>query len=86
VVDLAVRPAREWVKKGLPLCLIGDSGTSKSHLLIALGTDETMGVRLGELLPACSCPPSATPICELAAASVARRVTVPQSASPLLRC
>src|SRR4029450_3728127 len=28
----------EWVKKGQPLCLIGDSGTDKSHLLIALGT------------------------------------------------
>lgn len=28
----------DWVKKGLPLCLIGDSGTGKSHLLIALGT------------------------------------------------
>ena len=28
----------EWVKKGQPLCLIGDSGTGKSHLLIALGT------------------------------------------------
>jgi hypothetical protein len=27
------------VKKGLPLCLIGDSGTGKSHLLIALGTE-----------------------------------------------
>jgi DNA replication protein DnaC len=26
----------EWVNKGLPLCLIGDSGTGKSHLLIAL--------------------------------------------------
>ena len=25
----------DWVKKGLPLCLIGDSGTGKSHLLIA---------------------------------------------------
>jgi DNA replication protein DnaC len=22
----------EWVKKGMPLCLIGDSGTGKSHL------------------------------------------------------
>jgi DNA replication protein DnaC len=32
----------EWVKKGLPLCLIGDSGTGKSHLLIALGTEATM--------------------------------------------
>ncbi|WP_276204646.1 IS21-like element helper ATPase IstB [Streptomyces kanamyceticus] len=29
----------EWVKKGLPLCLIGDSGTGRSHLLIALGTE-----------------------------------------------
>ncbi|MFG2387101.1 IS21-like element helper ATPase IstB [Streptomyces avermitilis] len=27
----------EWVKKGEPLCLIGDSGTGKSHLLIGLG-------------------------------------------------
>jgi DNA replication protein DnaC len=26
-----------WVKAGHPLCLIGDSGTGKSHLLIALG-------------------------------------------------
>ena len=29
----------EWVKKGQPLCLIGDTGTGKSHLLIALGTE-----------------------------------------------
>lgn len=29
----------EWVRKGMPLCLIGDSGTGKSHLLIALGTE-----------------------------------------------
>ncbi|MFI0355954.1 ATP-binding protein [Actinomadura sp. 9N407] len=29
----------EWVKKGEPLCLIGGSGTGKSHLLIALGTE-----------------------------------------------
>lgn len=28
----------EWIRKGQPLCLIGDSGTGKSHLLIALGT------------------------------------------------
>ena len=28
----------EWVRKGQPLCLIGDSGTGKSHLLIALST------------------------------------------------
>ena len=27
-----------WVKAGHPVCLIGDSGTGKSHLLIALGT------------------------------------------------
>lgn len=27
---------------GLPLCLIGDSGTGKSHLLIALGTEAAM--------------------------------------------
>jgi DNA replication protein DnaC len=27
-----------WVKAGYPLCLIGDSGTGKSHLLIGLGT------------------------------------------------
>jgi IstB-like ATP binding protein len=26
-----------WIAKGEPLCLIGDSGTGKSHLLIALG-------------------------------------------------
>ncbi|PNE39957.1 MULTISPECIES: IS21-like element helper ATPase IstB [Streptomyces] len=34
--------ACEWIKKGLPLCLIGDSGTGKSHLLIALGTEAAM--------------------------------------------
>lgn len=28
----------EWVRKGQPLCLIGDSGTGKSHLLIGMGT------------------------------------------------
>lgn len=27
-----------WVKAGRPLCLIGDSGTGKSHLLIGIGT------------------------------------------------
>ena len=26
-----------WVRAGQPLCLIGDSGTGKSHLLIGLG-------------------------------------------------
>ncbi|MFF2549329.1 IS21-like element helper ATPase IstB [Kitasatospora sp. NPDC058063] len=34
--------ACEWIKKSLPLCLIGDSGTGKSHLLIALGTEAAM--------------------------------------------
>jgi DNA replication protein DnaC len=28
----------DWVRKGQPLCFIGDSGTGKSHLLIGLGT------------------------------------------------
>ena len=28
----------DWIKTGQPLCLIGDSGTGKSHLLIGLGT------------------------------------------------
>ncbi|WP_280499065.1 IS21-like element helper ATPase IstB [Nocardia farcinica] len=32
----------DWVRKGTPLCLIGDSGTGKSHLLIALGTEAAM--------------------------------------------
>ncbi len=32
----------DWVKRGEPLCLIGDSGTGKSHLLIALGTEAAM--------------------------------------------
>ena len=32
----------DWVKNGKPLCLIGDSGTGKSHLLIALGTEAAM--------------------------------------------
>jgi DNA replication protein DnaC len=27
-----------WVGKGQPLCLLGDSGTGKSHLLIGIGT------------------------------------------------
>jgi DNA replication protein DnaC len=37
----------DWVKKGLPLCLIGDSGTGKSHLLIALGIEAaTAGYRV----------------------------------------
>ncbi len=32
----------EWVQRAQPLCLIGDSGTGKSHLLIALGTEAAM--------------------------------------------
>jgi DNA replication protein DnaC len=31
-----------WVRNGEPLCLIGDSGTGKSHLLIGLGTAAAM--------------------------------------------
>jgi hypothetical protein len=27
-----------WIKAGQPVCLVGDSGTGKSHLLIGLGT------------------------------------------------
>lgn len=47
--DPAVKAARihtlascDWAKKRLPLCLIGDSGTGRSHLLIALGTEAAM--------------------------------------------
>lgn len=32
----------EWIKKSQPLCLIGDSGTGKSHMLIARGTEAPM--------------------------------------------
>lgn len=32
----------DWIAKGYPLCLIGDSGTGKSHLLIGLGTAAAM--------------------------------------------
>ncbi|MER6000843.1 IS21-like element helper ATPase IstB [Nonomuraea angiospora] len=43
----------EWVKNGHPLCLIGDSGTGKSHLLIALGTEAAMaGFRVKYVLAA----------------------------------
>ncbi len=34
--------ASAWVTKGDPLCLIGDSGTGKSHLLIGLGAAAAM--------------------------------------------
>lgn len=40
----------EWIKKGLPLCLIGDSGTGKSHLLIALGEAAMAGYRVKYVL------------------------------------
>ena len=43
----------DWVRKGQPLCLIGDSGTGKSHLLIALGTEAAMaGFRVRYVLAA----------------------------------
>jgi len=32
----------DWIRRGEPLCLIGDSGTGKSHLLIAFGTAAAM--------------------------------------------
>jgi DNA replication protein DnaC len=32
----------KWLKKSQPLCLIGDSGIGKSHMLIALGTEAAM--------------------------------------------
>ncbi|WP_353850186.1 ATP-binding protein [Streptomyces phaeoluteigriseus] len=44
-VDAAVIHALatcEWVKKGLPLGLIGDWCTGKSHLLIVLGNEAAM--------------------------------------------
>ncbi|CAM5515102.1 Insertion sequence IS5376 putative ATP-binding protein [Streptomyces tendae] len=41
----------EWIMKGLPLCLIGDSGTGSSHLLIVLGTEAAMaGYRVKHVL------------------------------------
>jgi len=36
VINTLTDPA--WVTAGQPLCLIGDSGTGKSHLLIGIGT------------------------------------------------
>ncbi len=36
VVHTLAQP--DWVRAGTPLCLIGDSGTGKSHLLIGIGT------------------------------------------------
>ncbi|MER5327094.1 IS21-like element helper ATPase IstB [Streptosporangium roseum] len=43
----------EWIRDGNPLCLIGDSGTGKSHLLIALGAEAAMaGYRVKYVLAA----------------------------------
>ena len=36
----------DWIRRGDPLCLIGGSGTGKSHLLIALGTAAEQGYRV----------------------------------------
>jgi DNA replication protein DnaC len=36
LVNTLTRP--DWVRSGHPLCLVGDSGTGKSHLLIGIGT------------------------------------------------
>jgi DNA replication protein DnaC len=36
VINTLTEPG--WVSAGQPLCLIGDSGTGKSHLLIGIGT------------------------------------------------
>ncbi|MER5572314.1 hypothetical protein ABT082_01885 [Streptomyces massasporeus] len=49
-----------WIKEGLPLCLIGDSGTGtgtgtgtgKSHLLIALDAEAAMVGFRGKDVPA----------------------------------
>lgn len=35
---LAMLATGDWVRTGTPVCLLGDSGTGKSHLLIGLGT------------------------------------------------
>jgi DNA replication protein DnaC len=36
VINTLAHPS--WVRAGNPLCLLGDSGTGKSHLLIGIGT------------------------------------------------
>ncbi|MGH3716132.1 MAG: IS21-like element helper ATPase IstB [Micromonosporaceae bacterium] len=42
-----------WIRDGEPLCLIGDSGTGKSHLLIGLGSAAAMaGFRVRYVLAA----------------------------------
>jgi DNA replication protein DnaC len=41
-----------WIRPGQPVCLIGDSGTGKSHLLIGLGTAAAeAGFRVAESAP-----------------------------------
>lgn len=42
---IAQLAACAWVTKGEPLCLIGDSGTGKYHLLIGLGAAAAMAGR-----------------------------------------
>ncbi len=44
----------EWIEKSQPLCLVGDWGTGKSDMLIALGTIEaaTAGHRVTYVLAA----------------------------------
>ncbi|HEY3259962.1 MAG TPA: ATP-binding protein [Pseudonocardiaceae bacterium] len=37
-----------WIDAGQPLVLLGDSGTGKTHLLIALGTAAAEPVNLSE--------------------------------------
>lgn len=45
------RASREWIKESQPLCPIGDSGTGKSRMLIALGTEAVMkGCRVSHTL------------------------------------
>ncbi|MGA5305912.1 IS21-like element helper ATPase IstB [Nucisporomicrobium flavum] len=42
-----------WIRNGEPLCLVGDSGTGKSHLLIGLGAAAAMaGFRVRYVLAA----------------------------------
>ena len=41
--------AGQWVAKGRPLCLIGDSGTGKTHLATALGIKAVEFDQDGEL-------------------------------------